>query len=87
MNVQSSNVLLGYFELQRIVPFQKTSCNSKPRLGLCCSKIVEDGFVTIQRTARPVFADLAEEPVFDWIPLGASRRVMANGDGDPEWIA
>jgi len=37
--------------------------------------------------ARPVFADLAEEPVLDGIPHGASWRVMTNGDREPESIA
>ena len=37
--------------------------------------------------ASPVFADLAEEPMFDGIPLGGARREVANGDRKAERIA
>ena len=39
--------------------------------------------IGIKRAARPIFADEAEQPVFDGIPLGSTRWVVTNFDGHP----
>ena len=39
-----------------------------------------------QRLACPVHTDVAEEPVFYRIPFGARRRVMTQGDCQPEGV-
>ena len=39
---------------------------------------------TVEGSARPVFADLAEQAVFDGVPLRRGRRVV--GDGHPQAV-
>ena len=49
--------------------------------------VVEDQIEGLQRAARPIAADLAEEAMFDRIPLGASSRIGGHGDGELVEIA
>jgi hypothetical protein len=44
---------------------------------------VDDDFVAGQRLAAPVHRDLAEQPVFDLVPLGGAWREVADGDRQP----
>ena len=53
----------------------------------CGSDVIEDGVVGIQRLTRPVPADVAEEPMFDRVPLGRSGGIMADRHGEPKRIA
>lgn len=39
-----------------------------------------------QRLACPVHTDVAKEPLFYRIPFGARRRVMTQGDRQPEGV-
>ena len=48
--------------------------------------VVEYGVVAVERPTRPVFANLAKEPVLDGVPFRGARRIMANGDGDGEVV-
>jgi hypothetical protein len=46
----------------------------------------EDQRVVLQRDAGPVFADFAEESVFDGIPLGSAGGVVTDGDREPAGV-
>jgi len=47
---------------------------------------VEDGLVGAQRLAFPVLADFRQEPMLDGVPLRGARWIVADGDGDTEWV-
>jgi len=47
---------------------------------------VEDGLVGAQRLAFPVFADFRKEPMLDGVPLRGAQWIVADGDGDTEWV-
>ena len=47
--------------------------------GACGAQVFQDGLVAVQGAARPVLADLAEQAVFDGIPLRRGRRVVGHG--------
>ncbi len=46
---------------------------------------VERGLVGVEGSSRPVLADLAEQSMFDRVPLGCARRVV--GDRHTEAVA
>ena len=50
--------------------------------GRRCPDVFPYGLEAIQGAPRPVFADFTEEPVFDGIPLGCSRRIVTHRDFD-----
>src|SRR6266567_6292107 len=53
----------------------------------CPPYIAEHDLQRPQGLARPVPADLTEQPMLHRVPLRATRRVMANGQGQAEAIA
>ena len=58
---------------------------SDPQSGFCScgSDQVDDDFVTGERFAAPVHADVGEQAMFNFIPLAGARRQVANRDRDP----
>jgi hypothetical protein len=48
---------------------------------------LDDGFVVNERSATPVLGDVAEESVFDLVPLGCARRKVRNPDREPGSIS
>jgi hypothetical protein len=60
--------------------------DGQTRLGFGIVDIVETQIERAQRTPRPRFAHFAKQPMFDRIPLGSSRRIMTDGDGQSERV-
>ena len=59
------------------LPIAKSRFNLKTG-GCCRSPNESEHYIeTTKRLARPVQADMAEEPIFDGVPSGASWRVMS----------
>lgn len=86
-DVEQAHLFVGHlfaglieFSLQGCIDFQ--SCAS-----LGGANILERHLITVQRHTLPVLADLAEQAMFDGIPLRCAGRIMANGDGEPMTIA
>ena len=75
-NLFSSGVVLSH---------QKTG-NPQSCLGSGFSDQTQDGWVTIQRLACPMFTDLTEEAMLNGIPLGGSGGIVADGDRHTEPI-
>ena len=54
--------------------------NLEPSFGLGGPYEVQDGFVAIERPARPILANLAEQAVLDWVPLGRTWWIVCDRD-------
>jgi hypothetical protein len=60
--------------------------DDQPGLGLGIVDVAEHVVKRTQWTARPRFADFAEQPVFDRVPLRGAGGIMTNGDRQPQPI-
>ena len=60
-----------------VVSLHEGRADAEPRLSLGCADEVEHGVESGQWLACPVLGDLTEESVFDGIPLGGARRIVA----------
>src|SRR6266487_1810285 len=54
--------------------------NFQPGLRPCAPDECKHRVEAAQRPARPIDTDVTEQPIFYWIPLGTSRRIMTHGD-------
>ena len=81
LDVEGFHHLIRDFNARRIRRRDKMSLNGQTSLGFGVVDIVEYQVKGSERTARPGFADFAEQPMFDGIPFGGPDRIMANGDG------
>jgi hypothetical protein len=57
-----------------------TACDAEPCGGRGFTDELSDQRVGLKRDARPVFADLAEQAMFDGVPLGSAGRIVTDGD-------
>jgi len=55
---------------------------AQARSGARGADVVEDSLVTVQRATRPVLADLAEEAMFNRVPLGGAGGIVGDGKGE-----
>ena len=78
---------IGRFDFGRKITRKHSCCNCKAALCLRRADEVLDRLVAFERLTCPILADLAEEPMLDWIPFGCSRRVMADSDLEPKAVA
>ena len=53
--------------------------HAQSRGGACGAQVFQDGLVAVQRAGGPVLGDLAEQAVFDGVPLRGGRRVVGHG--------
>ena len=65
---------LGYCFLTR------RALTLSPVLVLVVRMKFQDGFVAIERPARPILANLAEQAVLDWVPLGRTWWIVCDRD-------
>ena len=70
-----------------IVFVDKTSLDLQARGVGGGTDIVDDGFIAVERSARPVHTDMGKELMFDRIPLGGAWRIVADGNGQLIGIA
>ena len=61
-----------------VLPAYTAASHMQPRVSLGAPDVLACGFIRFQRLAVPVLADLREQTVLDWIPLGGPRRIMAH---------
>ena len=76
----------GDFLCRRKVLLDQAARHAQTGSSFGLADKADDGVKGVQRLAGPVFADLAEEAVFDRIPLGSTRGVVTDGDGESEGI-
>ena len=61
--------------------------NRQPCFGGGGSNVVEHGLIAAQGLGGPVFADFAEESMFNRIPLGSTRGIMSHPQTEAMRIA
>ena len=82
-DVELTHLLDVYLDALLVVLRIDVGFYLKARGGGRCPDVFPYGIETIQGAPRPVFADFTEEPVFDGIPLGGSRRIVTHRDFNP----
>jgi hypothetical protein len=59
---------------------KQTSIHLESGLGLRGTNVFEYGFVGPQRSAGPIVGDLGKQTMFNGIPFGGARRIVADRD-------
>ena len=80
-----SHLGIGDFEAGLVDFLHQVGSHAQPGRGASGAQVFEDGFITVERAAGPVFADFTKQPVFDGIPLGRGGGVV--GDGHAQSMA
>ena len=55
-------------------------------LGSGGANEVEDLLIAVEWLAGPVLGDFGKEAMLDGVPFGSARRVVGDGESQPEWI-
>ena len=77
-NVQGCHLLIRDFFTRDIFLSDVVSGNDQAGLRFRFSNVVSSQRKGSQRTTRPGLADFAEQAVFDGIPFGGARRIVAD---------
>ena len=84
LEVEHTHFCVGDADSLDVVDGDKLGSDGETGSGRCSANEIES-FVDIgEGLARPVSADLAEQAMFDGIPLGSAGRVVADGDFEAE---
>src|SRR5258706_2067506 len=86
-DVKAVEFLIGDFDPYRIGIGILHSGDRQAFLGRGVRDQFNDGFQRCQRFGTPVDGYKGKESVFDLVPLAASWRVMADGDGQPGFVS
>src|SRR3990170_304612 len=78
---------LGHLELRRVEPRIQQGAAAKTGGRSRGADVLEHDFVAGQRFAGPIGAYQVEHAVFDGIPLGGSRRIVADRDRQAKFIS
>src|SRR5260221_10322361 len=84
LKVERRHDLISDFQPSCLQGRNEMSLDGQPRLGFGIVAIVEYQVKGTQRTPRPVFADFAEPPVFNRLPLRSAGWVMTDADGQAQ---
>ena len=76
----------GDFLSRRKRPVDQAAVHAEARFGFRPAEDAHDVVKARQGLAGPVFADLAEEAVFDGIPFGSAGGIVTDGDGETEGV-
>ena len=85
--VEFTHLCLGNPDSCVVIAWSQIGGNGETGVGLGCTDEIEHGVDVGERLASPVSADLAEQAVFDRVPLGSAGRVMTHGHGEAEAVA
>ena len=55
-------------------------------MSSCGANEVQDLLVAVEWFACPVLGDLGKEPVLNGVPFGSTRRIVGNGESQPERV-
>ena len=82
MTVQGKllHLLRGYLFTFFVWMAKQTSIHLESGLGLRGTNVLEHGFIGPQRSTGPIVADLGKQTMFNGIPFGGARRIMADRD-------
>src|SRR5260370_2029306 len=85
--VDSGELCIGDFESFRIFLFVEFSAQSQPCLGSGSGNAFDDWAKAAQGFAARVDADERKKPMRDFVPLTGSRRQVAHGDRELEFVS
>ena len=77
---------IGDFDSLRIFLFIELGPYFQPFLRCRARDKLNDGAITAQRFAAPIYGDEGKEPMLDFVPFAGSRRQMADRDREVEFI-
>ena len=83
LGFQVSHFSVGDLDALGVEGFVEFGADGQSGAGGCARDQVDDDFVAGQRLSTPVRRDLAEQPVFDLVPLGGARREVGDGYRQP----
>ena len=75
-------LFLGYPFAFFVILIHQASVDVKARRIPGRSDVVENGLIRIQGNTSPIRADVRKQLMFDRIPLGCTRRIMADRHGE-----
>ena len=81
-------VHLGFADLDALLIAARVECalDFQTGLGRRRADQLDHGKAIRERPAAPVLRDVAEQPVFDFVPLRRARRIMAEVDREPRLV-
>ena len=82
--VEEAHFCVGDFDSLVVGVWDQLGGNDEARLRGGGTDEIESLGDIGERLAGPVSADLAEQTMFDGIPLGSAGRVVADGDSEPQ---
>src|SRR5205814_10350694 len=83
---QASHLRVGHHDAGRIATLVQLRLDSQASRRSGVANQRHDGFKRPERTPAPVLCDVAEEAVFDLVPLAGARREMRDVDAEAEVI-
>ena len=86
MQRQTSHLGRGHDQAGLVAPFIKLGLDAQAGGRARMADEVDDRLEGAERTAAPVFGDVAEEPVFNLVPLARARREMRDMDAQAEVV-
>src|ERR687892_392322 len=72
-----------HFDADRIGASIECGADGQPGRRAHTANELDDGLSIDERPAAPVFGDVAEEAMFDLVPLGGAGWEMRDADGEP----
>ena len=85
--VDSGELCIGDFESFGIFLFVEFSAHSQARLGSRSGNEFDDCAKAAQGFATTVDADERKKSMLDFVPLTGSRRLVAHGDRELEFVS
>ena len=76
LNIELLHLLIGNLLAFGILPLQQARSHRQPRLGGGSTKVAKHRFEAASGNPRPILAHLAEQTMFNRIPLGAACGVV-----------
>jgi hypothetical protein len=76
LNVELLHLMIGNLLAFGILSLQQARSHDQPRLGGGSTKVAEHRFEAAQGNPCPILAHLAEQTMFNGIPLGATCGIM-----------
>src|SRR5450631_865172 len=77
---QLVHLRIGDLNAGGIILGDQTACDAEPCGGRGFTDELGDQWVSLERDASPVFADLAEQAMFDGVPFGSAGGIVTDGD-------
>jgi hypothetical protein len=84
--VQLRKFCIGHLDAGGVGAFVEFGANLQTLLRHGVGDEMDDDLMADQRSPTPVLRDMAEHPMFDFVPLAGAGREMADMNGNPQLI-